>query len=306
MARDLQSMFLAKDMPDFLMEIANRPDATAKGYAKDYLSFFNESYGGFSGQTVTDFLSLPAPQARKRVMAYFLKRKAASPATLCRVSSALRTLVAVARANEETLLSPEDIPRPNVRAKPYRDTSGVGEDDLAKMVKCAVGPRDKAIIVLLGAMGIRRGELAKLLVEDYERTGTDGILHVMSKGLDGQKEAVPVPEPLCALLDEMLSARKPLKRSDPLFAGYRRKGISEQGITFVVKALATAAGITKIVSPHRLRHSAATIALDKGARIEEVQSLLRHRTIATTQIYDSNRLRYEGVAAHSNVEGLLG
>lgn len=296
---------MADDMPDFLMEFAERPAKTALGYLKDYRCFFGSVFGEFSGAHLETFLALDASAARKRVMAFYLKSRDKSPATLCRISSALRTLVGVARLHGATQLSSTDIPRPSRKAESYRDTSGVSVDQLQKMVAAAKCPRDKALVTLLGGLGLRRMEVAALTVGDYARNAEGGYLQVKSKGLGGQKETILAPEPLCLLIDAHLAGRGETKPSDPLFLGRHTEGISEIGINYIVSTLSRLAGISKEVSPHKLRHSAATIALDGGASLDQVQALMRHKSVSTTRRYDDNKQRYDGVVATSNVAAML-
>ena len=305
MAFDPNTFYFSDDMPGFMIELAERPEKTALGYAKDYLAFFQANYGDATGESIEKFLATDAFVLRKQILGYYAKRRAASPATLSRMSSSLRALVTAARMHGATSLSPQDIPRPTRRAEAYRDTSGVTAEEMRKMVAVTTDQRDKAILMLLGALGLRRSEVAALMIGDYIRANHGGAIMVKGKGMNGQKERVTLSEPLCLVLDRYLESRARKKSSDPLFLGRHKEGISEVGVSYIVKTAAQLAGINKDVSPHRLRHSAATMALDAGMGIDQVQALMRHKSPATTRIYDDNKQRYDGVAATNNVAMIL-
>jgi integrase/recombinase XerC len=306
MAFDPHKFYYASDSPEFMVELGTRPTKTALGYAKDYLAFFQANYGRCDAKAVKDFLALDRLAVRKLMLSYYAQRCDASPATLARIASALRAMVAAARLHGATTLAPEDIPRPGRKPEAYRDTAGVSTQEMKAMLAAASDARDKALLMLLGALGLRRGELAALRVGDYIRLAEGGALMVAGKGLDGQKERIPVPEALCAILDGYLEKRGKARPSDPLFLGRCKKGISEAGISYVVKTLGKIAGVAKEISPHRLRHTAATMALDAGLGVDHVQALMRHKSPSTTRVYDDNKKRYDGLAARQNVACILG
>jgi integrase/recombinase XerC len=232
--------------------------------------FFKANYGRCDAKAVGDFLALDRLAVRKLMLSYYAKRRDSAPATLARIASSLRAMVAAARLHGATALAPEDIPHPGRKPEAYRDTAGVSTQDMKAMLAAASDARDRALLMLLGALGLRRGEVAALRVNDYIRLAEGGALMVTGKGLDGQKERVPVPEALCVIIDGYLEKRGKVRPSDPLFLGRHRDGISEVGISYVVKTLGKIAGVDKEISPHRLRHTAATIALDAGLGVDQV------------------------------------
>jgi integrase/recombinase XerC len=305
MAFDTNAFYFSNDMPDFMIELGGMSDKTALGYAKDYIAFFQANYGAVDKQAIEAFLELDTFSLRKQILGYYAKRRTASPATLARMSSSLRALIGAARAHGATTLSPQDVPRPTRKPEAYRDTSGISANELRTMIGACTDVRDKAILMLLGALGLRRAEVACLMIGDYIRLKNGGALMVSGKGMNGQKDRMSISEPLCALIDSYLATRSRTKNSDPLFLGRHKEGISEVGISYIVKTAAKMAGIAKDVSPHRLRHSAATMALDSGMGLDQVQALMRHKSPSTTRIYDDNKQRYDGVAATNNVSMLL-
>jgi integrase/recombinase XerD len=147
------------------------------------------------------------------------------------------------------------------------------------------GLRDKAMLELLYAAGLRVSELVGLRLHDVNLER--GFLIVVGKG--SKERAVPLGEVAVHYLRSYLSgARDTLLRgkdSDSLFISTRRRQITRQMFWERVKYYVRTAGIRKPVSPHTLRHSFATHLLDKGADLRAVQAMLGHADIATTQIY---------------------
>ncbi len=148
-----------------------------------------------------------------------------------------------------------------------------------------IGIRDKAMLELLYATGLRVSELVGLKLNDinFER----GYLIVVGKG--SKERVVPLGETASAIVQEYRErARRSLLKgrdSDHLFISSQRRGITRQMFWERIKYYARKAGIGRNVSPHTLRHSFATHLLDNGADLRAVQAMLGHADISTTQIY---------------------
>jgi len=147
--------------------------------------------------------------------------------------------------------------------------------------------RDRALVELLYGAGLRVGETAALDVRDLDLHR--GEVRVMGKG--GKERVVPLPaaarESLGAYLD---SRRAPGLLAEPLFPSLRpRDGRSRRlgtrDIRRILKARARRVGIADRIHPHRLRHSYATHLLDMGADLREIQELLGHASLSTTEKY---------------------
>lgn len=147
------------------------------------------------------------------------------------------------------------------------------------------GARDKAMLELLYATGLRVSELVGIRVQDIELERG----HVMVFGKGSKERLVPLGETAIRAVKAYLeSARRSLLRgkdSEALFISAKRRQITRQMFWERIRSYARKAGILKPISPHTLRHSFATHLLDNGADLRAVQAMLGHADISTTQIY---------------------
>jgi integrase/recombinase XerC len=148
--------------------------------------------------------------------------------------------------------------------------------------------RDRALIELLYGAGIRVAELAALDVRDVDLHRGD--VRVMGKG--SKERVVPLPSQTRAALADWIDARRaPGVLGEPLFIALRpRKGeaprrLGVRDVRRVLDKRAVEGGVGDRVHPHRLRHSYATHLLDMGADLREIQELLGHESLSTTQKY---------------------
>lgn len=148
--------------------------------------------------------------------------------------------------------------------------------------------RDRALVELLYGTGIRVGELVGLDVRDVELRR--GEIRVLGKG--NKERAVPVPALARDALAAWLEARRhPGVLAEPLFIALRPRReaaprrLGPRDVRRILRARSLAAGVQDHVHPHRLRHSYATHLLDMGADLREIQELLGHVSLSTTQKY---------------------
>jgi len=164
-----------------------------------------------------------------------------------------------------------------------------------------VGLRDVAMLELLYATGIRVGELVGLDVDDVDRDRN--VVRVLGKGR--KERMVPFGLPAARALDRWLASGRPALRVEgaagALFVGARGRRIDQRAVrTLVHRRIADVPGAPDI-SPHGLRHTAATHLLEGGADLRSVQELLGHASLATTQLYThvtTDRLRQAYRQAH--------
>jgi integrase/recombinase XerD len=156
------------------------------------------------------------------------------------------------------------------------------------------GQRDRAIMETLYATGMRVTELIHLNVEDINLQ--DG--HIRCTGKGAKERIVPLyPQAMEVLQTYVQNGRQqfvkdPLQKA--LFLNQRGERLTRQGLWLIIKEYARRVGITFDVTPHTLRHSFATHMLSGGADLRNVQALLGHANVSTTQVYShvsNDRLR---------------
>lgn len=166
-------------------------------------------------------------------------------------------------------------------------------DRIIAAVDCSTvkGRRDSAMLEVLYSCGLRVSELTALRLGDL--FFGEGYIRVTGKG--DKQRLVPISniarEKVMAYLDERQGART---SEDTLFLNNRGRRLTRVMVFTVIKQAAARAGIDKHISPHTFRHSFATHLLEGGASIRQVQEMLGHESISTTEIYthlDGERLR---------------
>lgn len=156
------------------------------------------------------------------------------------------------------------------------------------------GVRDRAMIEVLYATGLRVSELVGLGVNDIQL----GAGFLVARGKGAKERVVPLGtfaiERVQAYLEHARLVLLDGRPSQALFVTSRGDGFTRQGFWKLLKRYALKAGIMKQISPHKLRHSFATHLVERGADLRAVQAMLGHADLATTQIYthvNSERLR---------------
>jgi integrase/recombinase XerC len=143
------------------------------------------------------------------------------------------------------------------------------------------GLRDHAILELLYSSGLRVSELVGL---NSNRLDLDlGVVRVMGKGR--KERIVPVGMKAIDALKAYLGERGVIKEEDPLFVNFSGGRLTARSVGRLVKKYTRHSGIFRKVSPHSLRHTFATHLLDAGADIREIQEMLGHSSLSTTQRY---------------------
>lgn len=153
-----------------------------------------------------------------------------------------------------------------------------------------IGRRDHAILLLMSRLGLRRGEVAAIQLEDVDWRA--GLLLVRGKG--SRQDVLPLPVDVGEALVSYLR-RRPRCESRALFVRMTAplQGLAPHTVGWIVREACTRAGLPR-VGAHRLRHTAATEMLRQGASLAEIGQVLRHREQKTTAIYakvDRNALR---------------
>jgi integrase/recombinase XerD len=215
-----------------------------------------------------------------------LRAKKLAAASLARRLSSVRGLFAFAVQNRlldedpavllESPKLPEQLPEFLTRAE---------MDHLLDQpdVSTPLGFRDRVMLELLYAAGLRISELISLELGDFDPQ--TGILRVFGKR--AKERLVPIhyvaQKLLCDFLDHKRAAFSPVCRR--MFLNRSGKGLTRQGVWKLIKRYAEAAGIRRSISPHTFRHTFATHLLEGGADLRTVQLLLGHSAINATEIY---------------------
>lgn len=164
------------------------------------------------------------------------------------------------------------------------------EEDVERLLaapdlECPRGLRDRAMLELLYATGLRISELIALTPGALNRR--QGVVRVVGKG--GRERLVPVGGVALEWLErydrEARGELDPEGRSGVVFPSNRRRAMTRQTFWYAIKRYALQAGVRSDVSPHTLRHAFATHLLNHGADLRAVQMMLGHADLSTTQIY---------------------
>lgn len=186
----------------------------------------------------------------------------------------------VITVNPAALLDSPKLPRklPNVLSR-EEITAMLARPDTSDRL----GFRDRAMLELLYACGLRVSELVSMNLADFD--AQVGLLRILGKG--SKERHVPLHQEAVACIMEYVRHWRPLlgPKCDKVFVNRSGMGLSRQGVWKLIRRYAREAGISRDVSPHTFRHSFATHLLDGGADLRTVQILLGHSDIMATEIY---------------------
>jgi len=165
----------------------------------------------------------------------------------------------------------------------------LNRDEVLRLLAAPVGTkpnriRDRAMLHTMYAAGLRVTELVDLDLNDVNLE--EGFISALGKG--NKRRIIPIGAHARVAISQYLTevrSRWARPSSRACFVTARGRAMTRQGFWSLVKRYARAAGITKPISPHKLRHSFATHLLDGGADLRSVQTMLGHADISTTQIY---------------------
>jgi len=215
-------------------------------------------------------------------------RKGQSASTQSHLISVLRSFYKYLIIDEKVDANPVSavsFPKRWKNIPKYLSKSEVVELIHAPDLKKHTGVRDRAILELMYATGLRISETVSLKFENIFLD--DNFLRVMGKG--SRERIVPfndkAKEELVRYLDH---ARKQLikdNHSDYIFINKNGGTLSRQGLWKIIKGYGVNVGISNVLTPHMLRHSFATHLLEQGADLRSIQMMLGHSNISTTEIY---------------------
>jgi len=298
--------------PDVLQQLLadKRSANTRRAYERDVTQFFRFMTGKeVTPDLVLEFLHLERTQAVTVVLKYkaSLIQQGLKEATVNRRLAAIKSLVVMGRKIGVCNFSLEDVK--GEKTQKYRDTSGISSEAFKQVLaQCdrftLQGKRDYALLRLLWGNALRRNEVSQLNIGNFDPNSK--TLQILGKGRGTQSEVIDLGDATTDAIADWLEVSRGVRPDDaPLFTsldfynnGHRLTG---DGLLKIVVRLCSKAGIRKTMSPHRIRHSAITAALDAtDGNVRKVQKLSRHRQLDTLMIYDDNRGRDQ-----AEVTGLL-
>lgn len=227
-----------------------------------------------------------------------------SPTSQCRILSGLRSffrylLIDGYRPDDPTELL--ESPQTGEHLPEVLSTAEVDRLEASIDLSRWEGHRNRAIIEVLFSCGLRVSELTNLRLSNLYLD--EQYVRIIGKG--SKERLVPVSERAIHELDLWFIDRNLMNikpgEEDYVFLNRRGAHLTRTMILIMIKRQATAAGITKTISPHTLRHSFATALLEGGADLRAIQMLLGHESIGTTEIYthiDMSTLRREIIEHH--------
>lgn len=273
-----------------------RSTHTRRVYQKDIENFLSDI-----NLELGKFLSLDRHGAYALVSRYKgeLITKGLKSATINRRLAAIKSLVAFSYNCGHCEFMLEAVKGEKLSA--YRDTTGVDPDTFKRVLSgidrtSLKGVRDYALLLLLWSNALRRSEVSKANIGDFDQKSK--TLRIYGKGRGNNAETVSLGSGTVNAIEAWLSARGEVNPDKALFVsvnpGYRDGRLCTQSIYDIVKSRCQSAGISKVMSPHRVRHSSITAALEAtGGDVRRVQKLSRHSSLNTLLIYDDNRKNHQ-------------
>ncbi len=261
---------------------------TVDAYLRDFRQF---------AHYVLRMWDVPPRKVEREMIERYLARlydRGREKSSQARILSGIRSFFGYLLLTDEIDVSPADLVDPPKAGRHLPDVLTTEEIDriiAAIDLSTVKGLRDRAMLELLYACGLRVSELVSLRLGDL--FFGEGYIRVTGKG--DKQRLVPINdlarERILAYLDERRSARR---NEEVVFLNNRGSQLTRVMIFTILRAAARRAGIEKRISPHTFRHSFATHLLEGGADIRQVQELLGHENIGTTEIYthlDNEHLR---------------
>ena len=271
-----------------------------KGLSKNSLSAYNNDLNRYLAHLEKLGISTPARVKREDITEFlFNLRKKITPISIARVLSTIKSFHKFLLREKIVTSDPSDlIDAPKVEKK---IPSYLTAEEVLKVLKTpnlhkAQGIRDRAILEIMYATGLRVSEVATLKVSDMNMD----IGFLKCKGKGSKERIIPVGSAAQKFIQKYLAESRPKllkqKVSINLFLAQGGRSLGRQSIWKMIKKVVKDAHIRKKVSPHTLRHSFATHLLERGADLRSVQEMLGHASITTTQIYTHiNQMRLKDI-----------
>ena len=264
----------------YLRDVRRMSPNTVESYARDLAAL-----AAFAEKRQLD----PAALDRRDLEAFVrgLMASGLSPRSTARAVACVRGFYKFLAVEQRRESSPADdlrAPRAWAALPKFLDLAEVDRLLAQPDVTTPRGLRDKALISVLYATGLRVSELISLKATNLHLS--EGYLTCIGKG--DKERIVPIGQEAADWVQKYLAEARPklVPKSSPwLFVNARGGPLSRVGFWKLLKEYGLKAGITRNISPHVLRHSFATHLLDRGADLRAIQMMLGHADLSTTQIY---------------------
>jgi integrase/recombinase XerC len=270
----------------------NRSRHTIRAYASD-LSQFVTHVAAECGVRPEELEPAALDRAALRGFLAALHARRQSRATAARKLASVRTFLRYLR--REALLTGDPGGLVATPKREVRMPAHLSEEEMRRLLEAPsvdhpLGRRDRAILELFYASGLRLSELGGLQIDDVNLSGR--MVRVLGKG--GKERIVPFNASAAAAIRAYLADRAMLMRApgprprsadDPLFVNYRGTRLSVRSIDRLLRRYVALCSSRLGISPHALRHSFATHLLQRGADLRVIQELLGHARLSTTQRY---------------------
>ncbi|MEW6724353.1 MAG: site-specific tyrosine recombinase XerD [Bacillota bacterium] len=273
---------LIEDFIDYLQTERGLATNTLESYGRDLRQYSDFVAGGKGGGL--------EKVSRATIISYLLhlERQGKATATIARRLAALKAFYQFL-VREQILESDPtaNLESPKLEKKLPRVLTVKEVEDLLRQPNplTVAGLRDRAMLEMLYATGIRVSELVNLSIADVNLE----VGYIRCYGKGSKERIVPIGSMAQRSVDEYLKkARgKMIRHADEpaLFVNHHGRRLTRQGFWKIVKKYAQEAKINKEITPHTLRHSFATHLLENGADLRSVQEMLGHADISTTQVY---------------------
>lgn len=279
-----------QDFLVFLREEYRYSDNTVAAYRNDLTQFYEfltdgrypdlENWAEITPQIIDDYVD----DLKNRDKPY-------APSSIARKVAAVKSFFNYLHARNFISANPtSNIDSPKVKKRLPKTLASKEIEYLLLAPQKGTTPkhlRDSALLNMLYATGMRVSEVVNLEVADVStQKGKTAISVIENDELNRQ---ISLNDEMCEILDSYLEDGRPYLVKDPdekaLFLNHRGHKLTRQGLWLIIKAYAREANLESEVTPHTLRHSFAAHKLDSGSDLEEVQKLLGHANISTTQIY---------------------
>ena len=248
---------------------------------------------------------LPKDVARENIERYmeWLYARGTKKSSQARQLSGIKSFFNYLLLKDMIASSPAELILPPKPAKVLPDT--LSTDEIDRMIatiddSTPKGIRDKAILEVLYSCGLRVSELCNLRLGDL--FFGEGYIRITGKG--DKQRLVPISGIARERIQRYKDVRTKKSTEDTLFLNNRGSKLTRVMIFNIIKQAAFLAGIDKSISPHTLRHSFATHLLEGGANIRQVQEMLGHESILTTEVYthlDTTNLR-QTIDTHIHID----